>query len=272
MIAESVDVIAEHVDGPMNHVDKSIERVDRPLQCGDKPMDRVNEPLGRVNDLVECVYGVVKQVDRLEQPFNELEEHGDAVVLASKSLDFTFFLGEISYIRGCAHNLAKGIQAMSAGTKTPYTGPLVVDATALKDHLVDYAPGAQVGLKHEKPGFNDVLDELKRAKDGALAAVGIAAEIVTRIENRTMTLEEIRAQKEVARKLYEVLGETEADFENAREGDIALISRAVQAAAQHLDAGTAAHFETTLKYYSQIADKAVATRRKNAKEGKKEEG
>ncbi len=155
---------------------------------------------------------------------------------------------------------------MSAGTKTAYTGPLVVDATTLKDHLVDFAPGAQVGLKHEKPGFNDVLGELQRAKNGALGAAGISAEVVARIETRTITLEAIRNQKEAARKLYEVLGETEADLENAREGDIALIARAAQAAAQHLDAGMAAHFETTLKYYSQIADKAVATRRKHAKE------
>lgn len=160
---------------------------------------------------------------------------------------------------------------MSAGTKTPYTGPLVVDATALKDHLVDYAPGALVGLKHEKPGFNDVLGELQRAKNGALAAAGIAVDVVTRIESRTTTLAEIRTQKEAARKLYEVLGETETDLENAREGDIALIARAVQAAAQHLDAGTAAHFEATLKYYSQIADKAAATRRKNAKEKEEED-
>jgi hypothetical protein len=156
---------------------------------------------------------------------------------------------------------------MSAGTKTPYTGPLVVDATALKDELVDYAPGAQVGLKHEKPGFDQLLSELQQAKNGALAAAGIAIDVVVRIETRTTTLEEIRTKKEAARKLYEVLAETEADLENAREGDIALIARAVQAAVQHLDAGTAAHFEATLKYYSQIADKAVATRRKNAKEG-----
>ncbi len=155
---------------------------------------------------------------------------------------------------------------MSAGTKTPYTGTLVVDATALKDDLVDIAPGAQVGLKHEKPGFTEVLGELQRAQNGALGAAGVAPEVVTRIETRTTKLEEIRTKKEAARKLYEVLAETEADFENAREGDIALIARAAQAAVQHLDAGTAAHFETTLKYYSQIADKAVATRRKNAKE------
>ena len=153
---------------------------------------------------------------------------------------------------------------MSSGTKTPYTGPLIVDATAFKDELVDYAPGALVGLKHEKPGLDAVLLELAEAKNGPLAAVGIAVDVVTRIETRTTTLHEIRSHKFAAKKLYEVLAETEADLENAREGDIALVARGVQTAAQHLDAGTAAQFETTLKYYSQIADKAVATRKKNA--------
>ncbi|MBK9264245.1 MAG: hypothetical protein IPM54_31140 [Polyangiaceae bacterium] len=153
---------------------------------------------------------------------------------------------------------------MSTGTKSPYVGPLVVDVTPVKDHLVDYPPGAQVGLKHEKPGFSDVLTELKEAKNGPLAAAGISTDIVTRIESRTVTLEEVRKHKAAARKLYEVLSETETDLENAREGDIAIVARGAQTAAQHLDAGTKAHFEKTLKYYSQIADKAVATRKKNA--------
>jgi hypothetical protein len=153
---------------------------------------------------------------------------------------------------------------MSTGTKTPYTGPLIVDATAFKDDLVDYAPGAQVGLKHEKPGIDDVLKELAAAKNGALADAGIAPDVVTRIETRTTKLKEIRDRKLDAKKLYEGLSETEAHLENAREGDIAVVARGAQTAAQHLDAGTAAQFEATLKYYSQIADKAVATRKKNA--------
>lgn len=159
---------------------------------------------------------------------------------------------------------------MSAGTKSPYTGALVVDATPLKDILVDLAPDGLVGLKHEKPGVDEVLKELDRAKGGALAAAGISLDVVTRIETRTASLADVRAQKINARKLYEVLTETEADLENAREGDIAIVARGAQTARQHLDAGTGAHFEATLKYYSQIADKAVATRRKNAAEAEEE--
>lgn len=60
------------------------------------------------------------------------------------------------------------------------------------------------------------------------------------------------------------MNETEADLENAREGDIALVTKAVQTAAQHIDPSVVASFESTLRYYSQNAVKAVATRRKNA--------
>ena len=153
---------------------------------------------------------------------------------------------------------------MSSATKTPYTGTLAVDVTSIKDHLVDYGPTGLVGLKHEKPGIDALLHELAQAKNGALGALGISQDVVTRIENRTAILEEVRAKKAIAKKLHEVLAETEADLENAREGDIALIARSAQAATQHIDGGTAAHFEATLKYYSQIADKAAATRKKNA--------
>lgn len=161
---------------------------------------------------------------------------------------------------------------MSSGAKTAYTGELVVDVTPLKDHLIDYGPQGLVGLKHEKPGIDDVMRELDQAKNGALAALGIALDVVTRIETRTTVLKEVRSKKALAQKLFEVLAESEADLENAREGDIALIARSAQTATQHIDGGTAANFEQTLKYYSQIADKAAATRKKNAAGGEEEKG
>ncbi len=153
---------------------------------------------------------------------------------------------------------------MSIGPKAVYNGPLTIDVSALKEDLVDLAPGGLVGLKHEKPGFDDVFDELQKAKTGALSNAGIASEIVTRIETRTVTLKEVRKKKAEAEKLAEVLRETEAELENAREGDVALVAKGAQTAVQHVDPTIAAHFEKTSKYYSQLADKAVATRRKNA--------
>jgi hypothetical protein len=153
---------------------------------------------------------------------------------------------------------------MSTGAKAPYNGPLAIDVTELKNDLVDLPPGGTQGLKREKDGFEGVLGELQKAKAGALSTAGIATEIVTRIEARTAKLDEIRKKRAEVEKLAEVLRETEVDLENAREGDVALVAKSVQTAVKHVDAGIGANFETTLRYYSQIADKAVATRRKNA--------
>jgi hypothetical protein len=153
---------------------------------------------------------------------------------------------------------------MSIGPKAAYNGSLTIDVSALKEDLVDLPPGGTQGLKHEKPGFDAVIVELQNAKTGALSKAGIALDIVTRIEARTVKLNEIRKKKAEAEKLAEVLRETEAELENAREGDVALVAKGVQTAAQHVDPNLAAHFETTSKYYSQIAEKAAATRRKNA--------
>ena len=153
---------------------------------------------------------------------------------------------------------------MSTGPKAPYNGTLTIDVTALKNDLVDLPAGGTQGLKYEKHGFDEVIVELEKAKTGALANAGIALDIVTRIEDRTAKLAEVRKKKAEAEKLAEVLRETEAELEHAREGDIALVAKGAQTAAQHVDPNLAAHFEKTSKYYSQIGDKAAATRRKNA--------
>ncbi len=154
---------------------------------------------------------------------------------------------------------------MSTNSATPYNGSLVVDVTALKDDLVDLPPRAMVGLKREKENFTAALNELVQAKSGKLDTIGVANAVVERIETRTTKLPAIRVQRDIAAKLVEVLDETEAHLEDAREGDMAIVAKAAQTTAQHVDAGALASFEATLSYYSQNADKAVATRRRNAK-------
>jgi hypothetical protein len=71
------------------------------------------------------------------------------------------------------------------------------------------------------------------------------------------------SQRAEAEKLAEVLRETEIALEHAREGDVAVMAKAIQTTAQHIDATVTGTFENTLHYYSQIGDKAAATRRKN---------
>jgi hypothetical protein len=161
---------------------------------------------------------------------------------------------------------------MSTDSEARYNGPLIVDVTALKDDIVDLAPRSMMGLKREKPNFDAAQRELVQAKAGALDKVGIAGSVVDRIVMRTDKLAALRVQRGIAAKLVEVLEETEAYFEDMREGDIAVVAKAVQTAAKHIDKSVLASFEAMLSYYSQNADKAAATRRKNAKAEEQEPG
>jgi len=94
---------------------------------------------------------------------------------------------------------------------------------------------------------------------------GAAAETLgERGEDRTADLKDLRALKGIINKLAEVVEETEANIEDEREADIAIVAKGAQTTVQHKDPNVAALFEEVLRYYSQIADKGVATRRKNA--------
>ncbi|MRG93128.1 hypothetical protein [Polyangium spumosum] len=154
---------------------------------------------------------------------------------------------------------------MNNGPKALYNGPTTCDITDIKDHVVDLPEGEMQHRRFEKEGIADVLVELAKAKTGALTQAGVAFEVVERIEMRSARLAVIRKKKAEAKKLYEVLDETEANEEDAREGDIALVARTAQTASKHVDPSLAALFEKTMKYYSQIGDKAAATRRRNLK-------
>jgi len=152
---------------------------------------------------------------------------------------------------------------MSQGNHAPYTGPLVIDVQEHASELVDLPPGATQRLKREKDGFAVMYKELVNAMPTQGSKAGIAAEVYQRFVGRTATIQKLREKRADVEKLAEVLRETEIALENAREGDIAVMARAIQTTAQHIDATVTGTFEKTLHYYSQLADKAVATRRKN---------
>ncbi|UQA59496.1 hypothetical protein [Polyangium aurulentum] len=152
---------------------------------------------------------------------------------------------------------------MSQLNHAPYTGPLFIDVQEHKPDLVDLPPGGTARLKREKDGFAVMYKELADSVPAQGAKAGIASEIYQRFVDRTATLEKIRQKRAEAEKLAEVLRETEIALENAREGDVAVMAKAIQTTAQHIDPTVTGTFENTLRYYSQIGDKAAATRRKN---------
>ena len=152
---------------------------------------------------------------------------------------------------------------MSQNNHALYTGPFVVDASDHKSDLVDLPPGATQRMKREKDGFDLMYKELANAMPAQGAKAGILPDVYQRFVDRTALLDKLRQKREDAEKLAEVLRETEIALEHAREGDVAVMAKAIQTTAQHIDATVQGTFENTLRYYSQIGDKAAATRRKN---------
>ncbi len=152
---------------------------------------------------------------------------------------------------------------MSQTNHAPYTGPLFIDVQEHEAYLVDLPPGGTQRLKREKDGFEAMFKELADGVPAQGAKAGIAAEIYERFVDRTAKLAKIREKRAMAEKLAEVLRETEIALENAREGDVAVMAKAIQTTARLVDPTVTGTFENTLRYYSQIGDKAAATRRKN---------
>lgn len=150
-----------------------------------------------------------------------------------------------------------------------YLGPLTVDLSNVKDDLVDLPPGAMQGIRAEQQGIEKVIAELAQAIPAHGDAAEIPPQVYQRFVKRTELLNRLRAHETTLDKLQEILRETRAKTANDREDDISIMAKAAQDTARRAkDPGIAAPFEETIKYNTQIAEKAAQTRRKNAEAAK----
>ncbi|UQA62791.1 hypothetical protein [Polyangium aurulentum] len=145
----------------------------------------------------------------------------------------------------------------------PYMGPALIDVTKISSKLVDITNGNLQGFQRQKPGIDDVLNELSKAIPQYGENLGIHLSMLQKVSEKTELLAEIRSLKRDVLKLAEVLEESEIFYEDAREADISRIGGFVDATIRHGDPSVQAAFNQTLKYRSQYAEKAAATRRKN---------
>lgn len=148
--------------------------------------------------------------------------------------------------------------------RTPYTGTLKLDVTPQKDIIFDLPQGVLPQLKGEKEGFPEANDELNTSLPTHAATLGLSDGMLTRINTATANIKDLRAALVDAEKLVEVLRESIALQENDREADIATVVDAVRKTGRRIGGAIEASFEKTIKYHSQIAAKAAATRKKNA--------
>ena len=153
-----------------------------------------------------------------------------------------------------------------------YMGPLIFDLTNVKDMLVDLAPGAMRGIRTEKPGFDKVAVELATAVPNNGDKANIPPQVYQHFVGATADIALLRAHETALEKALEICRESLAKKVNDREDDISIMATAAQDTARRKkDPGIAAPFEVTINYNSQIADKAVQTKKKNAEAEKEAE-
>jgi hypothetical protein len=97
-------------------------------------------------------------------------------------------------------------------------------------------------LKREKDGFDEIVAELAKSVPTQGAKAGITPEVYQRFVDRTAQIEKVREKRAEVDKMAEVLRETEAALEHAREGDIAVMAKALQTTIKHVDPAVAVLF------------------------------
>jgi hypothetical protein len=150
-----------------------------------------------------------------------------------------------------------------------YTGPTVVDATALKDKLVDLPPKALKGARGPKEGLAEVLKELSTAVPNHGDEAEVHPAVYQRIVDRTSDIDALSQKEMEVLKLLEVIRETRGMMENNREEDISTLGTSVETKSEKdKNPALKAHFEKTIAYKALYAAKAAETRRKNEEAAK----
>ena len=152
-----------------------------------------------------------------------------------------------------------------------YTGQTSCDLANVKDVLVDLAPGALMGARVEQAGIAAVLAELSQVMPLHGEEAEIRSVVYDRVVVATGNLEKLCAHEIVLEKMLEVVRETKGLLMNNREHDMAIIAaRAIETATRQEKPHLFALFEKTITYRSKIAQKGVATRKKNSRSPKNE--
>lgn len=146
-----------------------------------------------------------------------------------------------------------------------YSGPYVIDLTPYQAHLVDLAPNAMQGARGVQPNIEGVLEELATAIPQYANDLEIHPDIYPRIVESTAAIPEMMKEVQRLGKLFEVAKESLVRMVNNREEDISHVGGcAADKGTRGKKGELLVHFERTIKYRSQIAEKAAKTRKKNA--------
>lgn len=156
---------------------------------------------------------------------------------------------------------------MSNDPKRPDVGDLVLDATDLAGIIVDLPPGKRLGLRSTQPGFDGVVGEIRANQPTLGAQAGLRDEDVVAIEADLAYRAEIRARLPAARKMVELLEESDAVIDDRLQRRVFSIAQTVETRARMLGEDTLlARYAKTREYRSAIGNKAARTRQRNQDE------
>lgn len=153
---------------------------------------------------------------------------------------------------------------MANDPKKPQYGALAVDATDLEDKLVDLDERGRVGMQSEQPGCDLAEAEIEANHDEYSQRGGITALTMEELRASQESVKKIRSRLHAARKLVEILEESEAFHDDRRQRLMHTIARSVEMQAKARgDRELLAKYERTRAYRSSIANKGVRTRLRN---------
>jgi len=155
---------------------------------------------------------------------------------------------------------------MANDPKNPLPGELSIDASELKDVMIDLPPRAMQGLRREQDGFEAVIAEIvaNQAQFGGRA--GITDEDFHKFLANNDYIARIRKFRGPIAKLAEILEETEAVFDDNRHKQISTFATSIdQRAKERGNDDLVARYQLLREYRSATALKAVKTRQKNVR-------
>jgi len=154
---------------------------------------------------------------------------------------------------------------MSDEPKRPERGALMVDATPVAPYAVDLSVGDKKGYRREKSGFSDAADEARSNQKNFGARAGIVQTDLERLDLLTARIAETRSYLGPARKMVEILEETEAAHDEERHALISTMATTIETRAKLPgNEDLLARYEALRKYRSATALKGAKTRRRNA--------
>lgn len=163
-----------------------------------------------------------------------------------------------------AKKARKKLQKHIDRTTTAYAGPVHVDASTVAAILVDLPQGARQGLRKSGPGIDAVASELAGVMSTAGAEVGIGQALYDTFTKHHKNASDLAQIGTVLFKLAEVVQETLALEDDAREQALAKIVDIIKSAAKRdKNEGLKAPFHETLAYKGEAAQKANKTKADN---------